>query len=455
MDGHLSIEAMRHLFSYGATHAEVNESLAHIVPCPMCWDLASEVIALLKETNDLVPTKRGRPPECRFRDARDAFLVLVEIRERHSIDYLRAQGWGAELQDLSPREQMEKIRSVAAVQKREVLADMVREAMVICRRDPFAGEHLAMSAYSLVDHIPAGDFSAKTRAGLRLSAMTAVANSRRLAGNWEGAQSAIQSARYFLGRAPTEDEARLLAIQAALCSDTGLFEEAFALLSQASRLYRHVDNAEGLSIVAVQEADSLLIIGVPHEALKKAKYALTFTMPDRLKMLAKSIVTESLIVLGRPSAAMRNYEATRSLYENLGDELTLLKEKFLASLLLDALGHARESEKLLRKAIHGATELELYRLSSLWRVALVESLVKRDALAKASRVCEEAIELLQETEGIHAQMLQVWRGLLAAIQAKLLKTCHIAEMRQYLARHWTSPAAHLPVFVSLSQSIGG
>lgn len=447
-DEHLSMECMRHLFSHSVTLAEVDEGLAHIIPCPICWELAADVIASLRVTKDLAPTRRGRPPECRFRDARDAFIVLVEIEEQRSIESLKAQGWGAELQDLSPRDQAEKVRSVAAAQKPEILDDMIREAMVICRRDPFEGEHLAMSAYSLVDHLPEKDFPARVKNGLRLSASTAIANSRRLAGNWEGALSAIRGAKAFFEKAPLGDRARFLAIHAALCSDTGLFEKSFDLLAQASTIYGALEDTEGLSIVAIQEADSLLMTGAPQEALNRASQALTYPMPDRLKMLAKSIMTESLIALGRISAAVRNYESTKSLYDSVGDELTFLKAKFLASLLLDATGHAREAEKLLRKAIHGVTEMELYRLSFLWRLALVESMVKRDALAKAARVCQEAIDLLQKTQGIHSQVLQAWRALLIVIQAQALRQSHVITMRNYLIRYWTTPAPSVPVFVS-------
>ena len=191
MERHISKGEIVCVFSYAATAAEINAGVAHITACPMCWALASEAVAALKRTNDLVPRKTGRPPEWRFRDARDALIVLMEIQEQRSIGYLRAKGWWAELKELNPKEQSDKVNSVAAIQQREVVETIIREARLANGRDPYSGEHLAMTAHGLVDHLPGGEFPARVKDGLRLSAMTVVANSRRLAGNWSGSFSAI------------------------------------------------------------------------------------------------------------------------------------------------------------------------------------------------------------------------------------------------------------------------
>jgi len=448
MDGHISVERLRHLFSYGATQSEVNDGLAHIIVCPACWDIAAEAIASLKATKELVPAKRGRPPVHPFQDAREALIVLMDIEEQRSLGLMRAKGWWSELKDLQPRDQAEKVKSVAAIQKREVFETIIRQAMLVSRRDPFEGEHLAQSAHQLVEHLPSAEFPPQIKNGFRLSALTAIANSRRLAGNWAGALSAVRDARvHFLsGEGSPEDRARLLAIHAALSCDTGLFEDAFHLFGQAASIYEEIGNLVGLTTVTIQEADALLMTNLPGEALKKATTVLRSVPSVRLEMLARSIITESMIVLGRLSGAVRSYEATRPLYEELGDELTHLKADFLEALILDAQGCARESEKLLRGVIAGVTELEIYRLSFLWRVALLESLLKREALGKAAQVCEETLQLLEKTDAIHAQMSQVWRALLAAVKGQVLEKYHLAELRNYLVRHWTSPAPSLPLF---------
>ncbi len=147
----------------------------------------------------------------------------------------------------------------------------------------------------------------------------------------------------------------------------------------------------------------------------------------------------------RPEA-LKSYEATKPLYDEVGGELTTFKAEYLEAKILDALGYARESEKLFRSAIEGATELEAYRLSFLFRFAFFESLFKRNALSKAAQLCQEGIDLLQQTGAVHAQMRQVWQDLLAAVEAKSFTEAHLAEMRDYLVRHWASPALRAPLF---------
>jgi hypothetical protein len=77
MDRHLSKTELLRLFSYEATQVEVNQGVAHLAGCPICWALALEVVASVKQAHELVPRKMGRPPEWRFRDARDALIVLM------------------------------------------------------------------------------------------------------------------------------------------------------------------------------------------------------------------------------------------------------------------------------------------------------------------------------------------------------------------------------------------
>jgi tetratricopeptide (TPR) repeat protein len=448
MDRHLSKTELLRLFSYEATQVEVNQGVAHLAGCPICWALALEVVASLKRTHALVPSRMGRPPEWRFRDARDALIVLMEIQELESIGWLRAKGWWAELKDLNPREQAEKVNSVAAIHQREVVETILREARLSCPRDPYSGEYLAMTAHRLVDHLPGGQFPSHIKAGLRISAMAVVANSRRLAGKWQGSFEAISSARNYLmaGKIEPGAEAYLLSVHASLVCDTGCLEDGLLLMSRAADIYRNTGDLKGLATMKIHAADTLQVAGKPSEAILMAEEALSLLTPYciRLVMLARSIITESLVALGRLPEALKSYESAKPLYDEIGGEVMLLKAEYLEAKILDALGYARESEKLFRSAINGMTEMENYRLSFFYRFALFESLFKRDALGKAARLCEEGIDLLQMMEGVHPQMLQVWHDLLAAVKVKALKEAHLAEMRDYLVRHWASPARRAP-----------
>ncbi|HEY0554979.1 MAG TPA: hypothetical protein VGG20_11980, partial [Thermoanaerobaculia bacterium] len=253
MDRHTSKDEILRLFSYEVTVGEIDHGVAHIAGCPMCWTLALEVVASLKRANDLLPRKRGRPPEWRFRDARDALIALMEIQEQRSIGWLRAKAWWAELKDLNPREQAEKVKSVAAIHQQEFIETILREAKLVGARDPYSGEHLAMTAHRLVDNLP----SAHAKDGLRLSAMTIVANSRRLASNWQGSFEAISSASSYLsaGKIEPSAEAYLLSVHASLLGSTGHLEAAVLLANRAGCICRNAGDLKGLATVKIQAAD--------------------------------------------------------------------------------------------------------------------------------------------------------------------------------------------------------
>jgi tetratricopeptide (TPR) repeat protein len=448
MGGHISEEEMARIFSYGATVAEVDHGVAHLAGCPRCWTLASKVIASLRRTNGLVPRKAGRPPEWRFKDARDALIAIMEVQEQRSIGWLRAKGWWAELRELNPKEQAHKVSSVAAIHRQEVIETIIREAKLVCARDPYLAEHLAMTAHMLVDYLEDGEFPNYLKSTLRISAMTVVANSRRLDGNWQGSFSALSHAKSYLlvGKIDAGAEAYLLSVHASLVCDMGRLEDAVLLVSRAADIYMNSGDLRGLATMKIQAADALQGARKLSEAILMAEDALILLTPDciRLEMLARSIITECLVALGRLPEALKSYEATRPLYDEVGDEVTLLKVEYLEAKILDALGYSRESEKLFRSSIDRVTEMEIYRLSFLWRFAFFESLFKRKALGKAVRLCQEGIDLLRKVDRVHPQMSQVWRDLLVSVEAEALTEIHLAQMREYLMRHWAVPAREAP-----------
>jgi tetratricopeptide (TPR) repeat protein len=446
---HISRDELRSVFSFTAESSEIRDAVAHIAACPPCLDRAADVVAALRESGDLAPTGRGRPPEDRYQDGRAALIALMDVREQKRMGVYRAKAWWDELKELSPKEQAGRVKATAAIQKKEVFETIIHESSRFCGRDPFAAEHLATSALLLVDHLPSLEFPDRVKNGLRLAAMSVVANSRRLAGNWSGAFTAISEARRYQAQGKTRatDRAFLLSVHGALVCDTGKLEEALDIFGQAASIYRKEQNYKGLATVKIQQADALFGAGKVGDALEMAEAALGLLRPEnaRLELSARSIITECLIVLGRLSEATSSYEATEHLYD-MGGDLVYFKAEYLEAKLLDARGHARESEKAFVRAIDGVTELEAYRLSILFRFALFESLFKRSAFGKCARLCEETIELLEQPGTAHSQMPQVWKDLLAAVQAEILKECHLAEMRRYLARHWAVPAARVPVF---------
>jgi tetratricopeptide (TPR) repeat protein len=293
--------------------------------------------------------------------------------------------------------------------------------------------------------LPTGRYSELFRNDLQSEAMLIVANCRRLAADWRGSAAGLNAARGHLERGTGEParEARLLSIQASLASDTGHLEEALALLARASTIYAKSQDSAAVATVTVKEASSLLAAYRHEEAIRRAEEALRFLTPReaRLKMLARSIITESLVFLGRPTEALRSLLATQPLYDQFSGRRTQLMVGYLEARLLDCMGYSQEAEELYRAVITGYMETEQYKEAFRIMLTHLESLFRRGALDKAARFCEEALEILEEAgTDCHSQMKEVWRDLLTLVNARRLTEHQVLAARHYLVRYGNAPA---------------
>jgi tetratricopeptide (TPR) repeat protein len=375
---------------------------------------------------------------------------LIEEEDAQTLRRLLALGGLAELRRLSAPQQLDHIKADLALQTLEMFATLAEEAMSISREDPYLGEETALVAHALASVLPKDRYPEPFRNDLKGEALGIVANCRRLAGDWQGSATAFSQVRGHLRHGTGEPlrEARLLSLQATLATDMGRLETAMELLARAAALYRCTQDAVPVASSTIKEAYTLLISCHYDEAIRRAESALRYLAPGeaRLAMLARSIVTESLVSLGRPAEALRNYLATWPLFKQLWGRKTELQSGYLEALLLDALGHAREADKAFRNNIARTLEAELYKDAFRTMLTHFECLFRRGALDKAARVCEEAIERIEQAgTGCHAQMTELWRDLQVLVEARRLTEHQVLAARQYLVRHWNAPASHAPL----------
>jgi tetratricopeptide (TPR) repeat protein len=437
MDRHLTHRALARLFSGIASHPGAQTAVAHLRSCRRCWQLAATVIVELRKEGALNPADTVGA----------AVLSLIEEELQHVVEKLGARSWWADMRDESPGKQMERIKSIAALQTLSFFEAVLEDSEKIGLEDPLRGEQGALLARDVAGVLPGRRCPEDLRCDLQGDAMTVVANCRRLASDWRGSLTAIAEAREYLrhGSGEPRRQARLLSIHASLASDTANMDLALDLLSRAAAIYRQEGDADGLAATAVKEASALLAGGKAEEAMARAEEVLELgaAVSCRLQMLAKSVVTESLIELNRPAEALLSYSDTRPLYDQFSTyDLRVAK---LEGRLLDCLGHAREAEKMLRQVARGNMEAEHYKEAFLTLYVLVEAFCKRGALEKAAKICEEAIEMLEVVgSASHAQMKEVWQDLLEMVRRGSVSAFQVLAVRHYLARYWCVPAPHSP-----------
>lgn len=431
MNRHYTPAALARLFDGPANEAETAQAIHHLAKCPSCLTVAAGCLAQRKAG--------GRPP------LSAALVAFVEEETRSAVEALEAETWWAEIRELSPAEQVRRVRSVAALRTLPVFETILSEAGTIGRSDPFLGESMAGVALAVADHLPEPRFSNALKNDLRGRALTVVVNCRRIAADWQGSAEALAAARRALAQGTGDAglEARLLSIQASLYTDTGRFEKALSCAGRAVETYRQLGDRESVAHNLVKEAGCLLAADRPQEAIEKAHFALERIPPQeiRLQALAEFILVESLVILERPLEALRYFREAEPLCKGADLEMRLRASYFKAR-LLDGLGHVRESEKLVRGTIKAYFEHELYKEAFITLLTLFECLCRRGTLTKAAALCEAAITATSEAgEACNHQIRRAWEELLAAVRIRQLSEEELGHARRFLIRNWSVPVA--------------
>ncbi len=434
MNGHYTAASLARLFDGPADEAEPTRAMHHLARCQPCLAAAADYLA----------QRKGGPP-LRAAEPRAALVTFVQEEARSAVEALEARAWWADLRELSPAEQIRKVRSVAALRSLPVFETILSEASTAGRSDPFLGESTAGVALAVVDHLPEPRFPNALKNDLRGKALTVVGNCRRIAADLQGSAEALATAQRNLAQGTGDPglKARLLSIQASLYTDTGSFEKALSCASRAVEIYRELEDWQGVAHNLVLEGNCLIAACRPKEAIGKARSALD-RIPQheiRLQALARFILVEGLVTLGRPLEALRYFRQAEHLCKDA--ELGMrLRAHYCEALVLDGLGQVRESEKLFRASIKSFFEHELYKDAFIAMLTLFECFCRRGALTKAAALCEAAITATSEVgEACNDQIRRAWEELLAAIRIRQLSEEELVHARRFLIRNWSVPVA--------------
>ena len=433
MERHLSPAALDRLFSGQTLGAETEIADAHLIRCRPCLDLAAAVVAKLRRNGAFV-----LPPE-----GRCAALRLLEAEEETARRRLLAHcGW-AELKDLAVEEQRARLKRAPELMTLEMFQTVVAAASAAGADDPFLGEERAFLAHILAGLLPASCCSKGARHDLQGQAMLVAADCRRLANDWRGSAAALKAARshFDQGTGDPVSDARCLAVQAALATDTGHLERAWAGLSRASEIFHAARDASSVASVRIQEARTFAAAGRWDEALEKAEDALRWSSPGdlRLEGLARSLITECLAALGRPGEALRSHLAAGRDGQT-GERHGELRSAYLAALLLDATEHDREAEKAYRDSAVGYLDAELYQEAFLTLLTLFGSLARREAWDKAAQVCDDACAMSKRAGAACPSWIAgLWRDLHAQARGRRVPPEALLSARQLLVRQWHVP----------------
>lgn len=274
--------------------------------------------------------------------------------------------------------------------------------------DPHRSLDLCRMGVAISERLGSGIFSERLVEDLRARAWGRTANALRATSDLAGAGQALAIAASHLKRGSGEplEEAEHLYFTASLQRAERRLDEALRSIHRSRRIYRMVGDLhlEGRSLMVESMIRDLR--GETEQSIEVCRQAMAQLDAGRSPRLAFSVrhnLVWQLMVAGRSEEASRELEAIRPAYFELGDQMLILRLRWMEARLAKDLGRPEESERAFREAHEGFVEAKIpYEAAS---VALDLAIL----LAEQSRT--------QELKLLATELVAVFRSLGVAREA--------------------------------------
>jgi tetratricopeptide (TPR) repeat protein len=214
------------------------------------------------------------------------------------------------------------------------------------------------------------------------------------------------------------------------------------------KIYRELGDKTGTARTSILEANALLANGRAEDAIATANYALGNIGPQeaRFELLARGIIIESLVILGRPAEALQLFSRAQPIFEQAPDLGSRLRVKYLRARLLEGIDRTREAEKIYKGLIDTYMDSELYKEAFITFLSLFDLHIRRGAFGKAANVCKRAIEAWSQIErGGNEQIPRAWERLWELVRLRQINEGDLFRAKEHILRHWSvSPAEGIP-----------
>ncbi len=279
----------------------------------------------------------------------------------------------------------------------EVIFDDPHRALDLCRMGVAISERLAAASYGerLVEDMQA-------------RAWGRTANALRATSDLAGAEQALAVAAKHLKKGSGEplEEAEHLYYTASLLRAQRRLDEALRTIHRSRRIYRMIGDRhlEGRAIMCESTIQDLR--GNVEQSIALCRQAMAQIDATRNRRLAFAVqhnLVWQLMVTGRSEEALRELEAIRPTYFELGDQMLLLRLRWMEARLAKDLRRPEESERAFREAHDGFVAARIpYEAASV-------------ALDLAVLLAEQGRR--QELKLLAAELIAVFRSLGVAREA--------------------------------------
>lgn len=444
---HVARNQMEKFFRSEASRGESEEIVRHLVSgCPHCLGLAQEVglrSGFLTE-DDLADLDQLGEPQAYA----EAFLHLLretdETERRLAHEKLRAVGQWAEIEGLSSPERLWRVRNDPRLQNWGLFERLLEKFRELSWRDPAQGVDVAHLALAVAERLDPERYGTTKVFDFQAAAWATVANSKRIASDFEGAEESFQEARQRLrsGTGDVLQEASLISLEASLFKDLGKLEQAASHLERAIQIYRSVEDRHLEGRMLVQQSEALGHLD-PARGIELVQGALALIDPlrePRLEICARHNLIWFLNDSGQPWEALVLLETSRPLYRQFPDTWPRLSLRWVEGRIARNLGDLEDAEHTFQSLWQDLHRRDLHHLLTLLSIDLAEVLVARGKHLEAVRLVREVHPLLRSW-GMHSEGLALWLLFQETLAAGRLREDTFRRMTEYLRRAWFRPLA--------------
>lgn len=321
----------------------------------------------------------------------------------------------------------------------ELLLDQSRQAEDIA----FAVEagELAVAVAGQLDEWLRG---ATVVRGLRVRAWSGLGNARRLAGDLEGAETALTAAELLFEEEPGEplepleplQKAELLGLRACLLGEQGKREEAQQLLDRALAIYRAAGERHLQGRTLVQKGAIHGWAETEQAALEAAQIlregiALLDPRTDpRLAASALHRLAAHLVEGGRGEQALDVLGEARAMYEETGDSENLVRLRRLEGKIEEARGRLDAAEAALREAREGFLREGFSKEAALTQMELAIVYQRQERAAELLALAQDVLPILRTRD--------IRQGTMAALLfvRRLAETGYASQRALFAVAHY-------------------
>jgi tetratricopeptide (TPR) repeat protein len=266
-------------------------------------------------------------------------------------------------------------------------------------------------------------------------------NAQRIQSNFQAAEESFAQAEGLLkqGTGDPLEKAHLLLHRASFLGGQQRFGEAFRLLDRVTAIARRCDDPQLQGRVLITRGFLLGIARDPEAAISYLKEGIRKLSPSsdlRLLVSAHHNLTLFLTESGKYQEALKLLAGAKPLYHRLGDQMSLIRLRWLEGKIAIALGLLPEAEELLEAVRKDLIERELGFDTALLSLDLADIYARQGRGVEMRRLAEEMIPIFRSRD-VHREALAALLTFQRAAEMESVTLGLIREVSSYLKENGT------------------